>query len=195
MQIEKVADYFLPILGEKMQPHTIARTLQLLDLESEIQESIHFGRIGEKLGLELHQLIPDDRLKLHQIFLHLELGGGKQKRLLELTKDLAFGKGKTISTLLAEPDFTLIFEHPEMNRPQQASALLTLLQKKLFPESSAAEEAFQRAVDTLRLPSTCTVKHSPAFEKDEILVTMRFQTLEQIKDRLQDITALTEPTH
>ena len=148
------------------------------------------GKIGEKVALELQQLTAGDRLALYRIFQELELGGGKQKRLLALTKDLAFGQGKTIAALLTEPDSSTILDHPEMNRPQKATALLTALQKKLFPESSAAEEEFQKAVHKMQLPPACTVSHSQAFERNEVYVTLCFKTLTEVENRLLEIKTL-----
>jgi len=190
MEIEKAADSFFPVLEKKVQTHMIRRILPLLDLEPEIQESIHWGKIEEKMALELQQLTPDDRLTLFGIFQEFELGGGKQKRLLALTRDLAFGQDKTITALLAKPDFGLILDHPEMNRPQKASALFSLLQKKLAPESSAAEEAFQKAVYKMQLPAAYTLSHSPSFERDEVVITLRFDSLTEVENRLQEIKAL-----
>ncbi len=190
MDLEETAKTFLPILDEKVQPHLVSRMLPLLDLEPEIQNSIHFGKIGEKVALELQQLTASDRLALYRIFQELELGSGKQKRLLALTKDLAFGQGKTIAALLAEPDSSTILDHPEMNPPQKATALLTTLQKKLFPESSAAEEEFQKAVDKMQLPAACSVTHSQAFERNEVYVTLCFNTLTEVENRLLEIKAL-----
>ncbi len=192
MEVEKAAHCFLPILKEKVQAHIIIRTLPLLDLEQGIQKNIHIGKIGERLALDLLLLPSDDRLTLHWIFQELELGGGKQKRLLALTKDLALGQGKTITTLLAEPDFVLILDHPEMNRPQKASALLTILQKRLSPESGAAEETFKKTVSQMQLPPACSISHSPAFEKDEVYVTLRFDTLKEVENRLRKIKALAD---
>jgi ParB/Sulfiredoxin domain len=190
MDIEKAADSYFPVLEKKGQAHMINRILPLLDLEPEIQESIHWGKTEEKMALALQQLTPDDRLTLFAIFQEFELGGGKQKRFLALSKDLALRQDKTITALLAEPDFDLILGHPEMNRPQKASALLTLLQKKLAPESSAAEEAFQRAVYKMQLPTTYTISHSPAFERNEVYITLRFDSLTEIENRLHEIKAL-----
>ncbi|MBU1417964.1 MAG: hypothetical protein KKD01_02445 [Proteobacteria bacterium] len=190
MELEEAANYFFPILEENVQPHMILRVLLLLDLEAEIQKSIHLGETGEKIALELRQLTPDDRLTLHRIFQELELGGGKQKRLLALSTDLAFGQDKTITALLAEPDLTLILDHPEMNRPQKASTLLAILQKRLSPQSNTAEEIFQKTVHKMQLPAACTICHSPAFEKDEVYVTLRFDSLTEVENQLDGLKSL-----
>ncbi len=190
MTIDAAADYASLILHEKVQAHTINKLELLLGLEPELQLDIHNGRLGEKTALELLQLDAADRLTLHSIFQELELGGGKQKRLLALSKDLAFGQKKSITELLAESDFEEILNHPEMNHPQKAANLFSTLQKKLFPQSNAAEEHFMKNVNKMELPASCTVSHSQAFEKDEISVILHFTTLTEVKKRLPEIKNL-----
>ncbi len=188
--LDTAANLFFSVLEEKIQLHTIKRLLLLLQLEPEIQNSIHNGHIGEKVALELQQLSLDDRTILYKIFQDLELGNGKQKRLLTLTKELALGQGKTISVLLEEPDYSNILNHLEMNRPQKATTLLTALQKNLSPESNKAEEEFQKKILTMNLPKSCSISHSQAFERDEVQLRVCFNTLEDIEDRLGEIKLL-----
>lgn len=190
MTPEDAADRFSPVLKEKVQPHSIKNINLLLELEPELQTSLHYGRIIEKTALELLKLEDNDRLTLHSIFQELELGGGKQKRLLELSKDLAFGQEKTITELLAESDFREILDHPGMNNPQKIANLLSTLQNKLFPQSNAAEEQFIKSIHKMELPASCTISHSPAFEKDEVSVTLHYNNLAEVEGHLSEIKKL-----
>lgn len=184
---EETAQAFRPLLGEKVQDHVIRKKLSLLQLETATQQSVHEGRINEKLAYELLQLETGDRMTLHGVFLDLGLGGGKQKRLLTLCRDLAFSQGVSISALLREGDCATILDHAEINSPQKAATLLTFLQRKLFPESTAAEEAFSRQVKRMDLPGSCTISHSPAFERDEVSVSLQFSDLSEMEKRLPEI--------
>ncbi len=190
MTVDDAADYASLLLHEKIQAHTINKLVLLLELEQKLQIDVHNGRVGEKTALELLQLDAADRLTLHSIFQELELGGGKQKRLLALSKDLAFGQSKSITELLAESDFEEILNHPGMNHPQKAANLFSTLQKKLSPQSNAAEEHFMKNVNDMELPASCTVSHSQAFEKDEISVILHFTTLTEVKKRLPELKNL-----
>ncbi len=190
MTIKDAVDCFSPIFNEKIQAHAINKLILLSGLEPELQIDVHIGKLGEKTALELLQLDTKDRLTLHSIFQELELGGGKQKRLLALSKDLAFGQRKSITELLTESDFKEILNHPEMNHPQKAANLFSTLQKKLFPQSNAAEDHFIKSVNKMELPASCSVNHSQAFEKDEISVVLRFNTLTEVEKRLSEIKKL-----
>jgi ParB family transcriptional regulator, chromosome partitioning protein len=189
--IDATTEIFHSILGDNIQNHLINKSLLLLNLESEIQYSVHNGRINEKLAFDLLQLDSTDRLTLHNLFQDLELGGGKQKRLLTLCKDLAYRQGKTITSLLLEPDLANVLDHPEINRPQKAATLLAALQTQLFPQSSSAEDQFKKCVNRMKLPPSCTISHSQAFEKDEVSVTLHFKSLAEVESRLVELKKIT----
>lgn len=190
MDIDAAANSFLPILNEKIQPHTINKLSRLLELESELQISVHNGQIGEKTAYELLNLDSIDRLSVHTVFITLKLGGGKQKRFLALSKDLAYREGNTIAEFLAKPEFRDILTHPEMNPPQKAAILLATIQKKLFPQSDSAEEAFKKKIIKMNLPASCTVTHSQSFEKDEVSLTLRFNNLSEMETQISKILSL-----
>jgi hypothetical protein len=190
--IDLTRELFISIYGDKIQNHLITNSLLLLKLESELQHNIHFGKINEKLAFELLRLNSADRLTLHNLVQELELGGGKQKRLLSLSKELEFQHGKTITSLLLEEDFVNVLEHPEMNRPQKTATLLSILQNKLFPQSSSAEEHYRKCVNRMKLPASCSISHSQAFERDEITVSLCFQSLTEVENRLPEIIKIAE---
>lgn len=190
MGVDAAAKSFLPILGEKVQIHTINTLIKLLKLEPELQQSVHNETIGIKTALEMLLLSSTERITLHTLFLNLELGGGKQKRLLALSKDLAFREEKSITALLSESDFRDILCHPEMNQPQKAANLFTIMQKRLFPLSDAAERNFLKKIKKMELPSSCTVSHSQAFETDEVAITLHFKTLSEIEKHVSEIKNL-----
>ncbi len=192
MPIEEAAENFLPVLSEKIQIQIIEKLSHFLELEPELQISMQNGRISDKTAHELLTLTPGDRLTLHDIFLSLELGGGKQNRLLALSKDLASREGTTITQLLSGSDYKEILIHPEMNKPQKITNLLTILQKKLFPHSNSAEDAFLKKIQKLHLPVTCSINHSQAFERDDISVTMHFRNLTEVEKKISEIKKIAE---
>ncbi len=185
--LKEVSQTILPLLGEKPQTHVADKLLSLTSLEPAVQQSIHRGRISSKFAYELLTLSPNDRITLHDLFMQLELGGGKQKRLYSLCKDISLRHHTDIATLLAADDYHTILNHAEMNIPQKGASLLNLLQKQLFPDSTEAENVFLKRVRNMKLPGNCTVEHSPAFEKDEISVNMQFKDIEQLEEQVLNI--------
>lgn len=190
MSIKSAAQKFLPLMKEKSQPHIITKYISLCNLEPELQQSVHTEQINPKLGMELLSLSKEDRSTLHTLFRRLEFGGGKQKRLLALSKDLAGRQQTQISTLLTEKEYEAILNHPEMNLPQKGASLLTLLHSQLYPQSNGAEEDFNKRVQRMKLESSCSIEHSPAFERDEIQLHLKFATLDDLEKQLATIKKL-----
>ena len=190
IDIKRTTESFLPTLCEKPQPHTIKKFQRLLKLEPEIQISVHNGEIDKKTAYELLNLTQKDRLALHTLFMDLKLGGGKQKRLLSLSKDLAFREDISITELFVKSNLREILTHSEMNTPQKVTVLLATMQKLLFPQSEAAEKEFKETIKKMRLPSSCTVSHGQSFETDEAFVTIRFKNIFKIQSLLPQIEAL-----
>lgn len=178
----EITKSFLPLLGYKPQPDLFSQFSNLLKLDKNIQQQIHLGNIDSKIAFDLLNLPDKDQLTFLNLIQSLQPGGGKQKRLLFLSRDIAHRTQQTISTLFEGAEFKQIIEHNEMNPPQKIHALLELLQRKFYPESSNAEQRFREKVRRLDLPDNLTVTHSLNFEKDEVFLTIRFPDLQSCEN-------------
>ncbi len=187
MDEQEIRDTFLIEMDLTKNVSTIPHLLKFLDFSPEIQRSIHFGLISDKLVHDLFRFSKQDQLALTQLFQSLQIGGGKQKRLLSLLRDHTLSTGKTICSLLEEEDIYTLLNHQAMNQPQKGNQLLALMQKRNFPLRTEAEERFSKDVQSLRLPQSCQLTHSPAFEKDEVFLTIRFKDIQACKDFLPAI--------
>ncbi len=178
--------------NDKIQHHTIKKQCCLLNLETQLQLSVHNRTLSDKMAYELLTLPTKDRVLIHTLFLDLELGGGKQKRLLSLLKELAYRREKSIKELLSAPIYLEILLHTGMNKPQKIANLLTLLQKEILPESSSVEESFLKRVYEMRIPPTCKISHSLSFEKDDVTVTLQFPSIEDVEKNISAIKDIIE---
>ncbi len=181
---------FLPRLGCKAHVGQLENLLRLLDLNPLIQGHIHAGQIDETVALDLLRLDPDDQRFMTELFAKLGMGRGKQKRLLSLCQDLAGRTDCQIRELFADEEGRMILESMEMNPPQTAGRLLELLQKRCRPRSTAAEMAFKKELSGLKLPSHWRIEHSPAFEKDEVTLSIPFADLASCTAQLAALTQL-----
>ncbi len=184
MEMEEVATHFSPLLGMKKGPLAMTNLLKLCTLNRTIQQSIHLGIISDKIIYELVKLPQQDQLALENLFNTLYLGGGKQKRFFTLCKDHVLQSGKTISSLLEEEDIQFIVNHKQMNPPQKTNQLLSLLQKRCYPLQTAAEETFRSETQRMRLPVDCELSHTAAFEKDDVLLSVRFKNMQSFESFL-----------
>lgn len=174
MEEKQIAELFLPRLGYKKQTALIHKLTRLTALEQIIQQHIHAGLISDKTAFELLTLSPEDRLSLALLFDYLQLGSGKQNRLLMLSRDLALRSHTTISSLLKQQEFLEVLTHQEMNVPQKSHLILELLQKQVYGRSIDAELEFKEKVKKLQLPGNYEITHSLNFEKDEVYLTETF---------------------
>lgn len=172
---QDIVSVYLERLQLKKKISTITELNNILKLDQIIINEIHTGRLQEKIVAELLRLPrSSDRIALVQLFSDLGMGDGKQKRFFTLIRDLAFRQNSAISAYLKTPAISEILKHPVMNVPQKIHHLNNYLQHQLCPMTSKAEEDFTRQVRDLRLPSRCTISHSPAFEKDDITLSITF---------------------
>jgi ParB family transcriptional regulator, chromosome partitioning protein len=164
--------------------------LSLLEFDHVILRKIHSGLLAEKIIYDLLKLNPADRSRIVYLVELLQIGGSKQKRLITLCRDIALRENIPISSLLDQPDVKAVVEHKEMNIPQKTNRLLSLLQKRCYPQSSTAREIFHSRLHALALPGNCEINPSPSFEKDEVTLSIRFpdfKTCELIWPSLKNI--------
>jgi len=154
--------------------YAIERLLELLELENSLQAALWEGLLTESIARDLLRLKREDRQTFFDLVVRLGFGGGKQRRLLSLLKDLAGRNRISFQEHLDQQAILAILDHQEMNIPQKGQMLLQLLQQLQSPALSIAEERFHNWKRQLDLPLNCSVEHSPSFEQDDVSLTIRF---------------------
>ncbi len=178
---EEVVDIFFPLMGLQPNFSILQGRLQVVELGRSILKAIHFGIISDKILYEFLKLQPADQRLIKDLFTYLQMGGNKQRRFLSLCKDHMMNACKTLQTLLAEEELQHVINHSEMNSPQKCNQLLNILQNRCFPLHSSAMEKFRQEIMRLHLPKNCDLSHSPAFEKDEVHLSIRFDNFASCK--------------
>lgn len=161
-------------VGIPAQSRYLGRLLELLTLENEAQNGLMEGRITESFARELLRLTAEDRAAFLSLVNLLNLGGGKQKRLLSLLRDLAGRMAVPLADYVEREEIQTILSHHEMNIPQKGQVLLQLLQDHHSPSLAAVEKSFASWHQKLDLPGSCSVRHSPAFEQDAVSLSVTF---------------------
>lgn len=169
---------FLHRLHLKSGRSTLTTLRQILDQNEIIIREIHAGRMQERLVAELLSLPEEtDRLALTMLFKELCMGDGQQRKFFTLIRDIAFRQGLSISLFLQQKEIVALLDHQQMNIPQKIQHLGSLLQPALTPTLTLAEEAFVQQVKDLQLPPSHSIMHSPAFEKDDVTLSITFRNL------------------
>lgn len=178
---------FLPLLGYSPKPSIIDRLSTLLQLEEELQSLLHNQTIGEKTAMTFLELNSKDRLLLGNLFVELNMGKGKQHRLLLLCHELSRRHHTTVKQILSDAQIKTVLQHKEMSAPQKTARILKILQTQHNPELFKAEKEFHNRINKINLPKFCSLSHSPAFEKDEITLEIKCKDLESCEKTLEKI--------
>lgn len=164
---------------------------KLLTMNTEIIKEIHGGRLQYKMIRELLRIKnPEDRLALVSLFKTLSLGGGKQKKLFSLIRDLAYRSNRSISDFLQSDELQHILNHKETNPPQKAQHLGNFLQTKLTPTYLESEKHFANFSKELQLPENCSLSHSRAFETDSLTLSIVFKNSRECRQLLPEIKSV-----
>jgi hypothetical protein len=162
----------LPAMGLKKNNHVLSEIISLLDLEKNAQLAIHEGITAVKSGRQLLRFSQDDQLILTRIIKNFRFGVSKQRNFLEAMEELIKREGKQAQYFLT------LWEQEgkenQCNGPQQGNSLLEWLKRRCKPLSSKAEHDFAQFVQQLDLPENIALKHTPAFEDDQITLTIRY---------------------
>ncbi len=181
LPIQELVQTFLAQMTGKSGVSILKKYLQLPLLEKEIQRLVHSLFISEGMALDLLKIEPEDRICLSRLFQEFQLGGGKQKRLFLLLRDICRLNSISMAVFLAEPEIIGILRHKEMNAPQKIQQLFTHLQQLSTPSYQADEDSFRSEINQLKLPRFCEVRHSAAFETDEVILNITFASLELLR--------------
>ncbi len=175
----------LPLLGMKKNPELLKNLDKLAEESAEILTAAHNGQLSLQIYTELQKLQAKDRPTLLELFATLQLGSSKQRRFLLELRDCAYARGQGIAELLQQQELQQIITSTQLNIPQKIHHLGTTIQKLLQPSLYKEEEVFKQEMRQLSLPENYTVKHSPAFEKDEITLEILFNNFDECKRYLQ----------
>ncbi len=188
MTKEEIIREFSGRLEIRKQPSVVDEMLKLLTLDVTILKEIHSGKLQFKMIGEILQIRdPEDRMALVTLFRNLSLGGGKQKKLFSLIRDLAGRSSTPISVFLNSDEIQRILNHEEMNPPQKAQHLGNFLQVKLTPSYLESKKKFTDFSKELELPKNFSLSHSQAFETDKITLAIVFKNSDECLQLLPKI--------
>ncbi len=174
----------LPLLDLKKNPELLRNLQKLAEESPDILYSAHKGELSLQIYTELQKLNTKDRPALLELFSLLQLGSGKQRRFLLQLRDCAYARRQGIAEFLQQEEIQRILSESRLNIPQKIQHLGTLLQTLLQPSLYREEQIFKEQVQQLALPENYSIKHSPAFEKDEITLEITFKDLAHCKKYL-----------
>lgn len=183
ISVEETIHLFASKVPFRKHQTVIGEILKTLALEPNTILAIHKNIIAEQTALVLSTMNKADEKTIVELMCHLKPGGGKQKRIFSLLRDICGRKDISISYYLNTQEIRDILDHKETNIPQKTQQLTDYLQAETTPLSLQAEKNFTELKRHLNLPSHLSLNHSPAFEKDEITLTLHFKNIADFKNK------------
>jgi hypothetical protein len=171
---EEAARRFLPLFGLTPHPFHLPRIVALAGLEQPLALALHQGQLDEKTAQAMADLSFRDRFALFDLIDTLQLSVSNQRKIIAISQDLAKRQETSIHAILASQELKELIDHPQANLPQTAAQVMRFLSGQHAPDLTAAEKVFAELTRSLNPPLGVTLSHAPAFEKDEVTLTVTF---------------------
>lgn len=176
---EEIVTKYFNQLQLKPKRSTVKILKQLLGQPGILINEAHANRIKEGILVDLLRLNQKDRIALVKLFSFFSLGESKQRKFLSQLRDIVFQTELSIADYLQSDGITNIINHSEMNIPQKINRLGIYLKETLTPASTLANKVYSEKVKSLQLPQHCSIAASPSFEKDEVTLSIKFNSIEE----------------
>lgn len=150
-------------------------------LPDTVKRRAHFQLLSEKVLKTLSDFSAQEQETLSAIIEDHQMGTSNQRIFLEETKEYLLRQHIGVNTLINREDIRGLISRREGDTAASTTRLLQHLFALNHPNLSQSEQNFKDEVDALRLPKECTVSHSPAFEKDEITLKIKFKNLAEFR--------------
>ncbi|MCX8072872.1 MAG: hypothetical protein N3C12_10525 [Candidatus Binatia bacterium] len=133
---------------------------------------------------------PDAAALLH-LASSLRLGCNQLRDLWEIAAEIALRDQTTIAAVLRAPEIEQVLQ-AKLSRNDRLQRIKHLLRRRRFPTLTAAEERARTFIQAGGFPPTIRISLPQFLEGDEILVTCRAKTPEELRAQLAALSRWAE---
>lgn len=159
-----VLQNFLPLLGLGSNPKVLEMYLSLTELEPQVQQLVADEVISVELAYRLARLSPSERLRYCDLVSQLRLGRNRQRQFLEWLHDLKLLQGKSIDSILRDPQIKGILDDEKTSPSEKTDRIQRVLRQRRYPIFTEVEERFLRLRKAMKLPPNISFNPPPYFE-------------------------------
>jgi len=190
----EIAFDLFPILGLVSSVRLVGQLLNLqkkmvifeLNAKSILPESIM--SMGYEDLLPLLKFSSSDFCSVIRLAKKMDIKGKKWRNLLQVLDELIRLRETTAEEIFKFPEIKKILENSNINGPVRYRLLKQLFDSLRYPELSKMSKRFDHRSKNLKLTDRITLERDPYFEKDELALVMKFQSVNELRDHLMNLT-------
>ena len=148
--------------------------------------------LGIKEIEQLANISKTDLLAISELLKNLRLKGNKLTTILNLITGLKFGYNLEVKKLLADSKIQLIIN--DLPPHQRYAHLKMRLIELRFPKLHELKQAWNQVNSAINLPERIGITHDPEFESDDIQLTLKAASLQELKSLLKTLQVKVETT-
>ncbi len=118
------------------------------------------------------------------------LGRNKQVELLENLVDLSARDGCSAEEVLDSERIRDLFDEDMPDRLRRSEMIRTRLDRIKNPRVWAWRNAFARSVRKLRLPTKASIRADPAYESEELTLTLSFRSAAEFRAAIRELETI-----
>jgi len=186
---EIVQKYF-PIMGYGRNPKVYDLYARLITLNPAWQKAV----INEEVSIDIANIMIEISDSIRNEFLNLikllRLGKNQQRAFWALLSDVARIQEKTVSDLLASPNFKAVLSDEKLTPSQKAERFKHELYRLRYPRYSRTKEAFDALIKEARMPQGMILKAPPYFEGEDFFLGFNFRSEDDFEEKVSFLKSL-----
>lgn len=186
---ERTIEDIMPILGLEKSKKTLQDYLSIQSLSPEFKEYIVEIGAPLRIGARLARWSEEDQRELYSMVAAFRPGGNKLKELLDLAEEIGSRRGISPGDVLKEEEVASLCLSKELAPSDKARKVQAYLWSKRYPHLSEKRDTMKREVKGLPLPKGAEIHYPENFEKEELILSLRFSSAQDLFSRLDEIKA------
>ncbi len=183
---EDVLNIYMPILHLPSHPATLELYVGIEKVFEPLAKTL---LATERLSIKTAKLLLDmnnqDREMFCTYYSAIGFSKNQQAQFVDLISDLSHMENVPMAQMLSARELKDIRDSDQMNNPQKAKALMTLLRKKRSPRLMKANRRFSQWVKKLALPGGVHITPPAFFEDTRYRLDMTFENGNDLMDKLR----------
>jgi ParB family chromosome partitioning protein len=169
-------------IGLAVNHELAAKLKQVRQMAAPLQEALIDGNLALPIAMRLHAM-PDAAAakELVNLFQELQLSLNRQREVLEWIQGIAGREGTAPQALLTSAPVADWRHDSQMDRGQKTQLIRHHLKKRRYPQITAFEERYQRAVKELKLAEGTQLMAPQHFEGQKYTLQLEFKNADELE--------------